>query len=119
MKILVDEDLPVAAAELLRSRGHEATHVRELGLGGSTDRELFDFAQNEHALILSADLDFANILQFPTGSHNGIIVLRFPDYFRRTEILDVLGRFLDSADIDSFVGALVIVEPGTYRVRRA
>ncbi len=118
MKSLVDEDLPVAAAELLRSSGHEAMHVRELGLRGSTDRALFDFAQSEHALIVSADLDFANILQFPVGSHRGIVVLRFPDYFRRAEIVDLLSRFLDSADVDSFVGALVIVEPGTYRVRR-
>lgn len=118
MKILVDEDLPIAAAELLRSNGYEATHVQELGLKGSTDRKLFDIAQEQHALILSADLDFANLLQFPLGNHHGIIVLRFPDYFRRSEIVRLVSGFLDSADMQTLVGALVIVQPGSYRVRR-
>lgn len=119
MRILVDEDLPVAAAELLRAGGHEARHVLELGLAGSTDRHLFDTAQAQGALILSADVDFANLLQFPLGRHNGIIVLRFPDHFRRREILDLLSRFLDSMDLSQLRGALVIVEPGAFRIRRS
>ena len=118
MKILVDEDLPTAIADLLREQGHKAEHVREVGLRGKADQAIFAAAQDRRAILLTADLDFANINRFPPGSHHGIVVLRFPDYFRREQILTLIRSFTTSADLDSLGGALVIVEPGAYRVRR-
>ena len=34
MKFLVDEDLPRSACELLRTYGHEAANVRDVGMRG-------------------------------------------------------------------------------------
>lgn len=118
MRILVDEDLPKAVAALLRERGHEPEHVLEAGLRGSPDETILRHATDRKAALMTADLDFSNIKQYPLGSHNGVIVLRFPDYFRRRDILSLVSRFLDSADLDSLAGALVVVSPGSYRVRR-
>jgi len=118
MRILVDEDLPRAVASLLRERGHDAVHVLEVGLGGSLDEAIFAQARDRKALLISADLDFGNIQRYPLGSHNGVIVLRFPDHFRRGDILSLVSRLLDSTDLDSLAGALVVVGPGSYRIRR-
>ncbi|MCX6374512.1 MAG: DUF5615 family PIN-like protein [Armatimonadetes bacterium] len=118
MKILVDEDLPRAVADLLIEQGHEAVHVIEAGLRGKPDDAILQACLESGAALVTADLDFADIRRYALGSHNGIMVLRFPDYFRRQQILDLVSRFLASADLDSLAGALVIVEPGAYRVRR-
>ena len=118
MRILVDEDLPAAVADLLRSRGYDAEHVREAGLAGASDRAIFAAAQAKEAVLVTADLDFANPYRIPGRPGHGILVLRFPDYFRRHHILAVFRRFLDSVHIQSLVGKLVVVEPGGYRVMR-
>lgn len=116
MRILVDEDLPIALVRLLDSLGHDAEHVVEIGLRGSKDQEVYDAAQQRGAMLFTADLGFGNRLNY--SSANGIVLLRFPDYFRRAEILSLVRRFLQDADLTLLVGALVVVSPGGYRVRR-
>jgi predicted nuclease of predicted toxin-antitoxin system len=118
MKFLVDEDLPHAVVGLLIEFGHEAIHVRDAGLRGQPDRQIFA-AQDRSAILLTSDVGFGNTLLFPPGTHRGIVVVRFPDHFRRDSILRLIRSFLAIADLSSVVGNLVIVEPGTYRIRRA
>jgi predicted nuclease of predicted toxin-antitoxin system len=62
MRVIVDEDLPKAVADLLTSRGYDAQHVLHLGLGGKPDSAIFRSAQERQALLLTADLDFGNVL---------------------------------------------------------
>lgn len=118
MRILVDEDLPQAIVTLLKDRGYEAEHVRELGLGGESDQTVLAKAQDREAMLVTADLDFANTLRYPIGMYKGIIVMRFPDYFRRDQILSMLNRFLDSTSLEPLINTLTIVEPASYRIRR-
>ncbi len=118
MKILVDEDLPQAIVSLLKSKGIEANHVVEAGLSGKPDRMILQAAVDADAILMTADLDFSNIREYQLGSHKGIIVLRFPDYFRREQILALVNSFVDAADIPSLGGMLVVVKPGAYSVRR-
>ncbi len=119
MKFLVDEDLPTAVVALLTELGHEAIHVRDAGLRGQPDRQIFAAAQDRSAILLTSDVGFGNTLLYPSGTHCGIVVVRFPDHFRRDSILRLIRSFLTTADLFSVTGNLVIVEPGTYRIRRA
>jgi len=79
LRFLVDEDLPRSTARMLREAGHEADDIRDLGLSGHSDREIFDQAQLRAAALLTGDSDFANILLFPPETHAGILVSRIPD----------------------------------------
>lgn len=118
MKIIVDEDLPKLAASLLCEMGHDAKHVTELGLGGAPDTVIASEAARQCAVLVTADVGFGNLQAYPTGSHPGIVLLRFPDHFRRNEILNLVRRFFTNVDLSAIIGALVIVSPGTYRIRR-
>ena len=40
MKFLIDAQLPPALCRWLETRGHEAEHVFELGMGTATDAEI-------------------------------------------------------------------------------
>ena len=82
---LVDEDMPRSTTVALRQAGYGASDVREVGLRGHSDREVFDYAQARGAILVSADKGFANTLAFPLGTHAGLIVVRVPNEPADTE----------------------------------
>ena len=59
MRFLVDNQLPVALATLLREHGHEAEHVLELGLAQGNDNPIWQHAVANNAVIITKDADFA------------------------------------------------------------
>ena len=75
-KFVIDEDMPRSTAKLLKSNGFEAFDVRDYGLRGKDDGEIFKFAQTNKAVLLTGDLGFGNLLHFPLGTHSGIFILR-------------------------------------------
>jgi len=44
VKLLVDNALSPVLAELLRAAGHEAMHVRDIGLHHASDEDIFERA---------------------------------------------------------------------------
>ncbi len=61
MKLLVDENLPPRLAVELADLFPLSTHVREVGLGGTEDSLLWEFAKNAGYAFLTKDKDFANL----------------------------------------------------------
>lgn len=118
LRFLVDEDLPRSTARFLRDNGFEAQDVRDIGLRGSTDREVFEGAQSLGAVLVTGDSDFANILGFPPGSHAGIVVSRIPDEVSSETLNWKLVLAIRNPAAQELAGALVIVEPGRVRIRR-
>jgi predicted nuclease of predicted toxin-antitoxin system len=47
MRFLLDMNLPPAVAEWLQSEGHDAVHIRQIGLGQLPDRVVFARAAEE------------------------------------------------------------------------
>ena len=61
MRFLVDAQLPPALAAYLIYQGHEAHHVAELGLVCARDREIWDHATAQDAIIVTKDEDFVTM----------------------------------------------------------
>lgn len=61
MRFLIDAQLPPALTRLLNDRGHVAEHVNDIGLGESPDRELWRYALEHGAAIVTKDEDFGNM----------------------------------------------------------
>ena len=55
MRFLVDENLSPILANLLRAAGHDASHVRDIGLQGATDQAVMDRAEAGQRVVVSAD----------------------------------------------------------------
>jgi predicted nuclease of predicted toxin-antitoxin system len=62
MRLLIDNALSPIVAEGLRRSGHDAIHVRDLGLAAADDVTIFEHADHEERVIVSADTDFGTIL---------------------------------------------------------
>jgi len=58
LNFVVDAQLPPAPAKWISSRGHQATHVFDIGLHAATDPIIWEHARDKNAVIISKDEDF-------------------------------------------------------------
>ena len=66
MRFLIDAQLPRALAALLIERGHVAEHVNDIGPADAPDRELWRYALEHGAVVVTKDEDFANMVAVET-----------------------------------------------------
>jgi predicted nuclease of predicted toxin-antitoxin system len=118
IKFLIDEDIPRSAAKVLRDRGYEVLDVRDCGLRGEPDEEVFKFAQEEKAVLLTGDLGFGNLLRFPVGKHSGVVIAHFPNEISTSELNNQIIKAFDTLTEKDFDRTLIILEPGKIRIRR-
>ena len=62
MKFLVDMALSPKTVKVLRDSGYEAIRVNQLGMAKSKDREILAYARKNDMAVITADLDFGDIL---------------------------------------------------------
>ena len=115
MRFKVDENLPTELAELLRQHGHDALTVADERLKGSSDTIVAGVCQQEGRVLISMDLDFADIRTFPPKDYPGLLVIRRvrqdPD-----SILSVFLPVLTILQSESPEGRLWIIEEGRVRI---
>ena len=117
MHFKVDENLHDDVAAALRSRGHDALTVHDQKMRGNSDSRLGEVCQTEGRAIVSLDLDFANVRDYPPWDYPGLIVLRLVDQSRAC-VLRVFSSVLDLLDRETLAGSLWIVEEHRVRIRR-
>jgi predicted nuclease of predicted toxin-antitoxin system len=116
LKFKVDENLPTEAAELLVSAGHDAVTVRDQRMVGQPDTNVATVCQQEQRVVVTLDLDFADIRAYPPADHAGIIVFRLT-LLDKFHVLSVLQRLLPVLEREPLVGKLWIVDESSVRVR--
>ena len=89
MKFKIDENLPAEAAEILKSAGFEAHTVGDENLSGADDETVANASRSEGRILVTLDLDFANIRAHPPGEHTGIVVLRVKHQDKPTLLVHV------------------------------
>ncbi len=120
MKFKVDENLPTEYASILREAGFEADTVSDEKLSGAGDSVLSERCRAEDRVLMTLDLDFANVQAYPPKSHPGIVVFR--SVFRsksqdKPTLVALLKRFVPALLHLSPNHQLWIVEPDRIRYR--
>lgn len=116
MRLKVDENLPAQLADLLKSHGHDVATVVQQGLGGAEDREVLGAAREEDRILLTLDTDFGNILDYPVGTHAGIVVFRLQDQ-RWPALEEPARRLLRAGVLERLKGGLAVVDESKIRMR--
>ncbi len=116
-KFLVDEDVPRTTARVLRQAGFDATDVRDVGLGGCDDSEIYKYAQEHGFTLISCDMGFSNLLQYPLGEHFGLIIVRIPDEVSVSRFDQEVLKALSSVAAEEIAGNMLIIEIGRVRIR--
>ena len=116
MKFKIDENLPVEVSDLLVGAGYDAVTVWDQQLHGATDAEIATVCQEEDRILITLDLDFANIQVYPPQELPGLIVLRL----RRQDklhVLDVMNHLIPVLSTEPLRHLLWIVDETHIRVR--
>jgi predicted nuclease of predicted toxin-antitoxin system len=119
LHLLLDQNVPGEVARWLREKrpAWKIAHVKEIGLDGHPDEEVFRWAQAKRAVIVTFDEDFADARMFPLGSHAGVVRLRvWPTTIEETEA--ALHRLLTQVPEAELAGSLVIIDLQKIRLRR-
>ena len=116
MKFKIDENLPLEFATVLHEAGFDAATVSDETLSGALDTALLERCRAETRVLISLDLDFANIQTQPAGTHPGIIVFRSRSQDKVT-LISLLRRMLPTLRQRSPVGQLWIVQADRIRFR--
>ena len=89
-RVLLDEGLPVRAAQWLRNRGIDAIHVREAGLASAPDSQILAVARSEQRVCVTLDHDFHSILAETAATTPSVILFRMQqtDYAETGQLID-------------------------------
>jgi predicted nuclease of predicted toxin-antitoxin system len=117
LKVMVDEDLPRKAVEILKEYGYDATSVLEEGIRGIKDAQLWITVQNNKQFLVTADKGFGDIRTYPPGEHFGILLLR-PDEDGIRPVIDLLKKVLESYRLEDLVGITTVATPRGIRLRK-
>lgn len=119
MNLLFDQNMPGAAAIWLRVQHPEWVihHVNDLGFEGKSDVFLYQWAQNNQAIVITYDEDFADARCYALGSHHGVIRLRvWPTTIEST--IEALRRLLEQLPTPDWCNSLIIIDNRKIRVRQ-
>lgn len=116
LRLKLDENLPRRIEPALRALGHDAETSLSEGLGGASDPKLLAACVAENRILVTLDLDFANIRDYPPGSHRGIWVLR-PSQQTIDLTLRLVLAAVKLASSEATAGQLWIVDERRVRIR--
>jgi predicted nuclease of predicted toxin-antitoxin system len=117
VKFLIDNALSPALADLLRAAGHVARHVRDIDMQHGSDEAIFDYAEAEDLVLVSADTDFAVILARRAVVAPSVILFRGRGSRRPEALASVILANASQLAEPLEAGSIVTFEPSRLRIR--
>ena len=118
LRFLLDQNVPISITPWLQEEHPLWTiqHVNELGFQGKPDSFLYQWAQENNAIVITYDEDFADARMYPLGKHHGVIRLRvWPTTIEKTK--DALERLFLTVKEEDLKYSLTIIDNHKIRVR--
>ncbi len=109
MKFLVDMPLSPLLAVWLRENGHDADHVSAVGLHKAKDHHIIEAARQQNRIIITADLDFPQLLAISRAADPGVILFRGGNYSDE-QMLQLLRRVLENYPENKLEHAITVVD---------
>ncbi len=117
MKILADHCVFGKTIAQLKLNGFEVFRLGDLAETDLEDDEVIKIAKDRNLILISNDLDFSNIINYPPQHFKGIIVLRIT--VSNMEVIhDKLIEFLKSKNQSEIASTLIIIDHKHIRIRK-
>jgi predicted nuclease of predicted toxin-antitoxin system len=116
MKFLANMGISPLTVAFLRGQGHDALHLHEQTLDRLPDPDILEKARSEDRVLLTTDLDFADLLAHSGAQLPSVILFRLRD-MRPDNVNEYLARVLDRFSQELATGAVISVTERELRVR--
>lgn len=104
--------MAIAAAD------HRAIRVSGSSLADAPDERIASHARSNGLVLMTRDVDFADVRRFPPSDYQGIVVVSAPEHATASMIAGLVSEFLSSTELLARLpGRLAIVEFGRVRLR--
>jgi predicted nuclease of predicted toxin-antitoxin system len=117
VKLLLDANLSPEVGRLLKEAGHDAIHVKDIGLLTATDPVILRAAVKDERILLTADSDFGALLALGSLASPSVLLLRSADHLRPNEQAELIAANLPQFAEDLEKGAIVSLTRDRLRVR--
>jgi predicted nuclease of predicted toxin-antitoxin system len=117
VKFLIDNNLSPVLAELLKAAGHDAVHLRELGMQAATDEAVLAHARSESRVLISADTDFGGLLARSGAPSPSVLLIRRLAGRRAVDQSAIIQANLEQVAEDLETGAIVVLSDEWVRIR--
>lgn len=117
MNFLVDQAVSWQVARDLTAAGHDAVHVREVGLSEADDKVILERAATEDRVVVTQDTDFGTLLAASGAKHPSVILLRLSDGRPAIHARTLLGT-VSAVEEDLRQGAIIVIGEDHMRIRR-
>lgn len=94
----------------------DACTVFDQDMAGATDISIANVIRNERRVLLTLDLDFADIRAYPPRHFSGLIVIRAKRQDKGT-VLAIVGRVIKALEVEVLEQRLWIVDEQRIRIR--
>lgn len=117
MRFLLDMGISPKVIGVLESLGHDAVRCADLGMFRTADTDILAHAQAEGRILISTDLDFANLAVACRQPCPGLILLRLenPSWEIMCSRLQVV---LTALPEDEILGSIVVIQRNKVRIRK-
>jgi predicted nuclease of predicted toxin-antitoxin system len=117
LKVIVDVNLSAVWVAYLKERGHNVEHWSNIGLHNASDREIMRHCADVGAIILTGDMDFAEIHAFENSTKPSVIQLRAKDLLPTAQG-HLVARALTIGASHLALGAVVTIKSTRMRVSK-
>ena len=116
MRLKLDENLSRHLKPVLTDLGHDVLTAADENLLSRPDTEVAAVSIKEGRMLLTLDVEFADLRKYPPGVHPGIILFR-PSSFGPLTVNRFIADFVRSTDLEALAACVAIVDPTRVRVR--
>lgn len=118
MKFLVDNALSPYISDQLNKLGHDAIHVRDIGLKDASDKTIFDEAEKQERTIISSDTDFGLLLSKRRSLKPSIILFRKgTERNPKIQVKLLKNNLHEKVKKAIQEGCVIIIEPNRIRIK--
>jgi predicted nuclease of predicted toxin-antitoxin system len=118
VKLKLDENISLQAAQILRAGGHDVMTVRDQKLEGSGDATLLDICSGEGRALVTLDRGMGRSLHLSEKIGPGVAVLELGGRPSHDALLDRIRQLAMLLERHELAGAFWVVEPHRVRMHK-
>jgi predicted nuclease of predicted toxin-antitoxin system len=116
MKLKLDENLSRHLKPILAGLGHDVLTAADENLLSRPDTAIARAAKDEKRMLLTLDIEFADLRKYPPGSHPGVILFR-PLSLSPLSVNSFMADFIRRTDLEKLAACVAVVDPVHVRIR--